>query len=507
MARGKKFRDQSSKKETPASKLMETIIEDVIKVKQMPLAEWRALSSNPLVPLAIPVSQGGQYPVTQLGVEAAHALTLQSWKLLEELRQSIHPDAFTRLSFQAIGDTLRDCPSRLPEVAGEQKKQSIELHDDFYDVLVDDYHACLQKLAISARHDVDRHIPCYLFHLDQAVPAFAVGPVQFRPRSEWLDYFIKEAEVRELIGHVESRDLDMEALRSQSMDTETGRHAASALDILRTLSHYNWVATIRMEEHEHTQSHLKASIMVGLAIDAIGLRFHVEDARRFTKAGRQHLFAENRLATTLDGQILRGSSVQMPGLGGRPGDLAGKMASEQPFLDLAGTILQSYVDGRRSGHALHLVERWVNALYWVGEARREVSDFMAVVNYGCAADGLSGAGGSAGEMTVFAEAALKPADDSVATGGITIDAAVNKVYREGRNKLAHGEMSGLLEDLAEPRAVGEALLSALFDVVTPVLADILQNEPNLIKIDEKRAYRLLKAKLSSNKACDRRSNA
>ncbi|WP_202863790.1 hypothetical protein [Burkholderia gladioli] len=64
----------------------------------------------------------------------------------------------------------------------------------------------------------------------------------------------------------------------------------------------------------------------------------------------------------------------------------------------------------------------------------------------------------------------------------------------------HGEMSGLLEDLAEPRAVGEALLSALFDVVTPVLADLLQNEPNLLKLDEKRAYRLLEAKLAVRKA-------
>lgn len=40
------------------------------------------------------------------------------------------------------------------------------------------------------------------------------------------------------------------------------------------------------------------------------------------------------------------------------------------------------------------------------------------------------------------------------------------VYREGRNKLAHGEMSGLLEDLAETRAIGDALLVNLFDAIT-----------------------------------------
>lgn len=500
MARENKFASSGGAKETPPGKLMETIVEDVITAKAMTFAQWHALSENPLVPLAIPVSQGGQYRVTQVGVDAAHLLSQQSWKSREALRQTIDREAFIKLSFQAIGDTLRDCQSRLPTVPDGQNEHDVLLGDDFYAVLADDYQARLQQLAASASPDVDRHIPCHLFHSDQAVPAFAVGPVRFLPRAEWLDFFVKDSEVRELIRQVEAGELNMEELTARSAAAEGGRCASHALDVLRTLRHCSWVATIRMEGHEHARSHFKASVVVGLAIDAIGLRFQVEDARRFTKAGRQHLFAEDRFATTLDGRILRGSSVQMPGLGGRPGALAAKMAGEQSFLDAAGCILQHYVDGRRSGHALHLVERWANALYWVGEARREASDFMAVVDYGCAADGLSGAGGTAKDMTAFAETALKPEGETVPEGALTVNAAVHKVYREGRNKLAHGEMSGLLEDLAEPRAVGEALLSALFDVVTPVLADLLQNEPNLPKLDEKRAYRLLEAKLAARKA-------
>lgn len=500
MARENKFANSGGAKETPSGKLMETIVEDVITAKTMTFTQWHALSANPLVPLAIPVSQGGQYPVTQIGVDAAYLLSQQSWKSCEVLRQTIDRDAFMKLSFRAIGDTLRDSRARLPAILEGQNGHDVVLGDDFYAVLVDDYQACLQQLAASASPDVDRHIPCHLFHLDQAVSAFAVGPVRFLPRAEWLDSFIKDSEVRELIRQVEARELNIEELTARSATTaEGGRCASHALGVLRTLRHYNWVATIRMEGHEHVRSHFKASVVVGLAIDIIGLRFHVDDARLFTKAGRQHLFAEDRLATTLDGKILRGSSIQMPGLGGHPGALAAKMAGEQPFLDAAGRILQHYVDGRRSGHALHLVERWANALYWVGEARREASDFMAVVDYGCAADGLSGAGGRAKDMIAFAEAALKPINDSASDGKLTVDAAVNTVYREGRNKLAHGEMSGLLEDLAEPRAVGEALLTALFDAVTPVLADLLQNEPNLLKLDEKRAYRLLEAKLAAKK--------
>ena len=103
------------------------------------------------------------------------------------------------------------------------------LGDDFYVLLVDDYRACLQQLASSARPDVDRHIPCHLFHQDQAVPAFTVGPVQFRPRSEWLDCFVKDTDVRELVRQVENRELNIEALSAQSMAAESGRHGVARI--------------------------------------------------------------------------------------------------------------------------------------------------------------------------------------------------------------------------------------------------------------------------------------
>ena len=120
---------------------------------------------------------------------------------------------------------------------------------------------------------------------------------------------------------------------------------------MRSLGNFRWVATIRMSGHELLQSHHKASIIIGLAVDAIGLRFHVEDARRFTKAGRQHLYFENRLATSPEGALLGGSSVQVPGLGGKPGALAAKMAAERPFLDAAGKVLDAYVrDARPVAH-------------------------------------------------------------------------------------------------------------------------------------------------------------
>ncbi|MEQ7862784.1 hypothetical protein ABQZ69_10430 [Xanthomonas sp. WHRI 8391] len=495
MARGEKLSKDAGAKKPRISELMEAILEDVIKAGKMPSAEWRALSSSPFVPLAIPLTEGGHYPVTQVGVNAAHELTRQTWVTREDLRQTIERSVFDKLSFQALGETIRTSPGHLPQEA-KQEQVHAPLGDEFYSALAADYLDNLDRLADRSRPDVDRHIPCHLFHADQLVQAFAVGPVMFRPREIWLDNFVTNSKERELIREVEVGDKNLDVLLSERMVPDSDQCASTALNVLRSLRNYSWVATVRMEGHELTQSHLKASIIIGLAIDVIGLLFHVQDARRFAKAGRQHMYGEDRLATSLDGRFMRGFSVQMPGLGGRPGDMASKIKNDSHFLEAAGCILQHYVDGRRKGKALHLVERWANALYWVGEARREASDFMAVINYGCAVDGLSGAGGTAKEMIILAEAALKSGEDPTSEG-MSIEDAVTKVYLEGRNKLAHGEMSGLLEDLSEIRDIGEFLLSALFETVTPVLADLLRSEPNITKIAEKHAYRLLRIKLQN----------
>lgn len=493
MPRSSKLSEKRRTPEVAREHLFEIILTDVIQTAAMPYETWSASNPSPFAERAIPVSSGGRYQVTQAGMGAALQLTEQLWTARGDLRQTIGRERFNQLSFTAIGDTVLNSRDHLPTDASTEGSDPAT--EAFYLALSGDYVDRLNRLADQARLDLDRHIPCDLFHADQAVPAFSIGPVAFLPRAEWIDRFVSDPIERGYVRQIETRSTPTEELRQQALEAGHGPQLEVALNVMRALQAFAWVATIRMSGHELSRSHDKASILVGLAIDALGLRFQVDDARRFAKAGRQHLFSEERLATRVTGGFLRGTSIQMPGLGSRPGALAAKLEAERPFLEAAGKILAVYHAERQSGRAPHLVERWINALYWVGEARREASDFMAVVNYGCAADGLSGAGGNATEMTVFAEAALSAGRDPTPQGQLSIADAVTAVYREGRNKLAHGEAPGLLEDLAKPRAIGDALLLALFDVVTPELANIIETRPQILQVDEKHAYRALRDRL------------
>ena len=478
--------------------LVETILEDAVKAAAMPEHDWQALSQFPLPPLAIPVSAGGEYRATQAGVDAAHQLTDLVWKGREDYRQTIDRAAFRRLSFSAIGQAIQDASTRLLKEVGDANG-SVELDSALCQELAADFGNILDRLAEEIRIDVDQHIPCTLFHEDQQVPAFSVGPVEFLPRADWIKRFVCDRETRTLVDEVEHGQTTIDEVRRRVSGPDSGPAIRDSLTAIDFLGGFSWVGTIRVVGHETRQSHRKASTIVGLAIDAVGLLFHVDDARRFTKAGRAHLFGERRLATAVDdGRFIRGSSVNMPGLGSAPGALAGRMQEEHEFLDAAGTILNAYLESRQETGAPHLVEAWVNTLHWIGEARRDVPEFTAVVKYGCAADMLSGAGGKSREITDFAEAALAPREAGEShDGALTVAKAVKMVYVEGRSNLAHGEKPGLLEDFSEPRRVGDVLLANLFYVVTLVLAEIIADEDysRVLGLKKQHAYRYLKERL------------
>ncbi|WP_147377729.1 hypothetical protein [Mesorhizobium waimense] len=68
-------------------------------------------------------------------------------------------------------------------------------------------------------------------------------------------------------------------------------------------------------------------------------------------------------------------------------------------------------------------------------------------------------------------------------------------YGEGRNKLAHGEKTGLLEDLSDIRTLGDALLVNLFDAVTFELAHMIDQKSEILELREPLAYRALEARL------------
>lgn len=472
--------------------LLEAVLEDVLQTAAMPSADWRRIWQDPFTPMAIPVEHNREYHCTQAGANAAHKIADLSWSSRRDYRETLSRKAFDRLSFEAVGRTIADCKAHIPADQAEG-----DTDDAFYAAMAADYRRHLDALAARTQRDLTHHIQCHLFHTDQNVPGFAIGPVRFLPRNDWIAQHAQSRKQFTLVQDVESGMVPASELRTRARQEGASDDVVKAWDTLSFLGPYSWVATIEVQGHEPRRSYEKASTIVGLAIDLLGLRFRRDDARHFVKAGWGHLFGEIRLAQDAGGRSLFGWSSPMPGLGSKPGALTAKVQAEQLFLDAAGEVLSAYLAARAKGDEADLLQRWANALYWYGEARREASDFMAVVDYGCAADGLSGAGGNYGKIVKFAEAALRPKAQVTAPGRLSVKQAVEKVYAEGRNKLAHGEEPGLFQDQSETRLIGDTLMTLLLIELTEALADVLKNRPQFLRVFGKNGYRVLMARLAS----------
>lgn len=91
---------------------------------------------------------------------------------------------------------------------------------------------------------------------------------------------MKSRGARDHIRSVESGQLRYADLRDRALATGSDADLRTASEVPSTLDGFEWVATVRIEGHDRGRSHHKAMVVGGLAIDAIGLRFRVEDARR-----------------------------------------------------------------------------------------------------------------------------------------------------------------------------------------------------------------------------------
>jgi hypothetical protein len=58
----------SKRAKQPVTKLLETILDDVLAARAIPTDEWRQLWPDPFTSMAIPAGRGREHPCTQTGM-------------------------------------------------------------------------------------------------------------------------------------------------------------------------------------------------------------------------------------------------------------------------------------------------------------------------------------------------------------------------------------------------------------------------------------------------------
>jgi hypothetical protein len=168
-------------------------------------------------------------------------------------------------------------------------------------------------------------------------------------------------------------------------------------------------------------------------MDFLCLLLDPADGARIACAGAERVpFGERNLFADSQGKLFDRMKINKFGLGGPPGRAATLLSESEQILAAAGIILRRFDGDTSSGKVSRLIERWINALHWYGQALREPSDFMAIVKYGCAIDILTNGEGNLNKIASCAAKAFGCDKDSAITrdGRKLID-IVNAVFNEG----------------------------------------------------------------------------
>jgi hypothetical protein len=414
----------------------------------------RWVSQQPFFPPNVSIKGGGFIFITSDGYSALKKLG-RIWHANDTTRSKLlSRTAAEELSIHSFGDLLGsidDLPSEL------------DTKSELLRIMGERLHSRTQPEYF--------YFPARVFE-ETDVETFSIGPVTFYRRVDWLDELERlegapcswKADVLRRWAYRQSRLRQILASLEEWLAHEIFKHwpggwLARRLvrfrmhrsyvdDIVKAVGGCEWIMAVAIEGRERSRSSECASIAALVALDSLGLSMPITSARNlrgpFHERGRQLLYnLRQRVGQPLNFSI----SVDLPRLGGPPGAQATLLSDSSVLRGAVGSALTAFVPVTHTGAAALLLQRWVEAMYWFGQARRERNEFIALVKLGIALDVLAKGGKARGILGLSRAIFGKSDDDVIASDNRTLRQVVETLYNDGRSKIAHGGTLALLREL------------------------------------------------------------
>ena len=377
---------------------------------------------------------------TRQGLQAIHELGLR-WRSESQHRKRRLSPARTRiLAVEVFGEALEAGMLYNKHDLGKARK---------------DLERRLDARLDAAAHQLFHYFPCYIFD-DTSVGAFNVGPVRILPRLEWLDHVEKTAgKETNWADCVRTVWADGEAPPTGETPPELG--ARTVIDGFGTCA---WAATVSVQGNDIGRSQERGHAAVRLAVDAMGLVLSRQRALNLRGPGDKLCATLTRKLMQRPGTDIYGEQIlDLPTLGGAPSFSTKYLTDTTSYREAAGRAIEAIIDPSSTATLLALRHRWCDALFWFGEARRDTTDFMALVRYGMTLDILAKGKKASGIAALLAALLGCKADALLLMDGTTLKQAVKKIYEDGRSQLGHGGRPALLEDLPFSREGADLVAS------------------------------------------------
>lgn len=390
-------------------------------------------------PPTIPLKDGYFVLTTKNGYSALCKFGLL-WRKQSKITQSIiTTSAAERWAIECFGETISD---------GSFKNCTTD------DMAVKELISRLDKRLRGMNDSITHYFPCHIFDDQSHIDCFAIGPVTFHSRPDWLNHVEKVAgKPLTWTNLVKNSWVSRDSVEETKFDI-TANLASDATQNCK------WVAAVSIQKTEYSRSLERASTAVRLALDAFGLGLPHKDANSLRGPGDELRCTSTYNLAQISGHDLKcGSSLDLPRLGYRDA-LRVYLNNTEPFRNAAGQALASVINPFSNSLLPTLNQRWCDALFWFGEARRDKTSFMALVRYGMALDVLSKGRKKKGIVILLSALFnLKQSDIIIESDGSTLEKVIVKIYDEGRSQFGHGGRAGLLQDLPISLHVADQITS------------------------------------------------
>lgn len=400
--------------------------------------------SSPLPP-SIPSEGPSFYPTTDL---ALVCLT----EIVDNFRANDAALARTLSSDEMFNRATRTLGATLPSL--------IEVADD--DERWKQYREALANAFAGLPTAQTIYVPVWLF-VRQEHEGFSVGPVEFVDRSGWLD------KVEHLRGSRPTWRSGVEASWGLSgnagggIDGEGDPRVKLAISTVRRFAAAEQqIACVAISGFDEREANRRALLASRIALDGIRILIPGRNKKQiFTSADHGPPRATERLRQTVGHDLVFCSGVDMPGVGGEPGAAQSLINTSKDFRDAVGKCITVIISPTPAQDSLpELSQRWSNAIHWYGRACVSDADFVALPMFGFTLDILCGGKEEAGIRDLACALFEKEAEDSIRADGLTLKAAVRKVYA-WRSKIAHGSLLAVELSLESERVLAESMANAI----------------------------------------------
>jgi len=273
---------------------------------------------------------------------------------------------------------------------------------------------------------------------DANIAPFAIGPVRFEARADWLARqvranYISKVTARRITKAWQGKKLTKRKVSKQSIDEDDILHAVGTCPI---------VCSVTTKGFGGEAAKDKALTAARLALAAIALLWQTPSK---ALSGFNLLFDRSvRRVKTLtfvpDKHVLSGSSLShMPhGPWLKPGAWEDLLRERKDHFAVAGEVLDFILSPAGQVARPTLMNTFAQALMWFHEGCRETVSLMAIVKFTASMDALAGGHGEPAICRVItARLGLKP-QGPIRRNGPTLSETIKKIYGDGRSRTVHG---------------------------------------------------------------------